>query len=150
MKSTKKTVAKKRSIPAQAREKATQTRQQRSLFNRYLASMKGKRVEATQKKIADIDQILSEGTKERRVPKFVSGKRHGTEVKRVPLLPADRARLLARQRDLRTSLPTVGKEKLRGQFLKILPTYAASQGWDRQILLDVGVPLADLEATGLK
>jgi len=140
----------KRSIPAEAREKATQTRQQRSIFNRYLATMRGKRVQATQAKIGEIDAVLSEGTKERRVPRFVNGKRQGTEVKEVPLLPADRARLLARRRDLQQSLPTTGKEQLRSQFLAILPEYAESQGWDRQILILVGVPVPDLDEAGMK
>jgi len=145
----KKVEAKKRTIPARAREKATQTRQQRSIFNRYLASMKGNRVQSAQEKIKESDRLLAEGVKERKVPKFVDGKRQGTELKKVTLLPADRARLLAKQRDLIASLPTTGKESLRGQFLKILPGYAASQGWDRAILLEVGVPAIDLDEAGI-
>lgn len=150
MPARKRTESKKRSIPADAREKATKTRQQRSIFNRYLATLRGRRIQATQAKIAEIDNLLSEGTKKRRVPKFVGGKRQGTEVKEVPLLPADRARLLARRRDLQQSLPTTGKEQLRSQFLEVLPDYAASQGWDRKILLDVGVPEVDLDEAGIR
>ncbi len=139
-----------RSIPPEAREKATRTRQQRSIFNRYLSSMRGKRISATREKIREIEAILERGTKERKVPKFVDGKRAGTEVKEVPLLPADKARLLKKRKELLKSLPTTGKESLRKQFLEILPDYARSQGWDREILLEVGVPEADLDEAGIE
>ncbi len=146
----KKVVVARATISPEAREKATRTRQHRSVFNRYVSSLRGKRVVATEAKILEIDKQLSEGTKERRVPKFVKGKRQGTEVKQVPLLPADRARLLARRRDLVGSLPATGKEDLRCEFLGILTEYAASQGWDREILLAAGVPEADLDEVGIR
>ena len=139
---------KKRVIPPEAREKATRTRQRRSIFNRYLGSLRGKRVLATEAKITAIDHTLDRGTKERRVPKFIQGIRQGTEIRQVALLPADKAQLLARRRDLKACLPIIGKGPLRSEFLAILPEYATSQGWDQQILLDVGVPEADLKAAG--
>lgn len=139
-----------RPITDEARKKATRTRQQRSVFNRYLATLRGKRVLATEAKIAAINTMLVEGTKERWVPKFVKGVRMGTERKKVALLPADRARLLARRRDLQAKLPITGKGELRDEFLAILPIYAASQGLNREILLDVGVPVIDLDAAGIE
>lgn len=149
MPARKKAPATKRRIPDEAREKATRTRQHRSIFNRYINSLRGKRVLATEAKILEVNRLLELGTKERRVPKFVDGKRQGTEVKDVALLPADRARLLRKRRDLEASLPTTGKEDLRQDFLRVLPEYASSQGWDAEILLEVGVPAEDLTAAGL-
>lgn len=137
-------------IPDEARRKATITRQKRSVFNRYLKSLESKKVKTTKARVAEIDEILERGTKQRRVPKFVNGKRSGTELKHVPLLPADRARFIAKRRAYEAAIPKIGKAELREEFLQILPEYAAGQGWDREILLAVGVPEVDLEAAGIK
>ena len=139
-----------RTFLPEAREKGTKTRHQRSVFNRYLLGLQGKRILNIKAKIAEIGKALEEGTKQRRVPKFVGGKRTGTQMKNVPFLPAVRARLLARRRDLIASIPTTGKAELRAEFLAILPECAASQGWDREILLEVGVPEVDLDEAGIE
>jgi hypothetical protein len=145
-----KSTVKKHNISSEARAKATQTRQLRAVFNKYLASLTGRRVQSTHSKIAEIDAFLKEGSKQRRVPKFTNGKRVGTEMKDVALLPADRARLIARRRELERKIPVTGKENLRDHFLKILPEYASSQGWDRSILLEAGVSAIDLDEVGIK
>ena len=139
----------KRTIPDSARAKATRTRQHRSIFNRYINSLSGKRVLATEAKIREVDLTLERGTKPRRVPKFVDGVRQGTQIKDVALLPADRARLLRKRKDLIASLPRTGKEDLRADFLRILPEYAGGQGGHTEFLLVGGVPADDLVAAGL-
>jgi hypothetical protein len=72
------------------------------------------------------------------------------QVKEVTLLPADRARLIFKRRELEKKIPTTGKESLHEQFLMILPKYATAQNWDRSILLEVGVPATDLDEAGIR
>lgn len=138
-----------RTISDEARAKANVTRAKRSVFNRYLKSLSGRRANSAREQLTEIDETLEHGTRERLVAKFVDGKRKGTERKHVPLLPADRARLIAKRRQLVAKLEATGKPSLREEFLSILPDYAASQGWDRAILRAVGVPEKDLDEAGI-
>ena len=138
-----------RTIPDEAREKAIKTRQDRSIFNRYLASMNSKRAMGTQARIDAIDIQLDQDTRERKVPKFSGGKRDGIEKKTLPLQPSAKAKLLARRNMLLTKLLRMGNLSLREQFLAVLPGYMASQRWDRDILLQVGVPVIDLDEAGI-
>ncbi|MDY0062488.1 MAG: hypothetical protein RBU45_21925 [Myxococcota bacterium] len=64
------------------------------------------------------------------------------------------ARLVAREtmhqrgvfnRYLRLVSTAAAPQELRAEFLSILPGYARRNGLDRRILLDVGVPKADLD-----
>ena len=139
-----------RQISDESRLKATDTRQKRSVFNRYIKSLGGKRAADRAARVAWIDAMLERGTKERRVPKFVDGKRRGTHLKEVPLLPAARAKYLGIRRRLAVVQPSGNSLELRAEFLAVLPGYATSQRWDREILEAVGVPPADLDAAGIE
>ena len=49
-----------------------------------------------------------------------------------------------KKRDLEAASRSAVSSALRAEFLRILPDYAARNGWDREVLLAVGVPEEDL------
>jgi hypothetical protein len=136
-------------ITAEAREKGAISKSQRGIFNRYLRALQGRALERNREKIAEIDETLARGRQVRKAPVFKNGKRIGTREKELPLLPSERAKLMASRIQLEANLTRKAPDELRGEFLAILPDYAAKNGLTRDILLSVGVPAEDLAAVGL-
>ncbi len=135
----------KRELPPGARELATETRRQRGIFNKYLKSLQG----SVRRKLNDVEQELERGTRVKKVPLFKDKKRVGSVSKEVTLLPSDRAQLLARKRQLEEALKSAAPAELRKDFLAILPEYAQKSGFDRNVLIQVGVPEEDLDTAGI-
>ena len=136
-------------ITAEAREKGAISKSQRGIFNKYLRSLQGRAAERNREKIAELEETLSRGRQIRKAPVFKNGKRIGTREKELPLLPSERAKLMAQKGQLEANLTRKAPDELRRDFLAILPEYAAKNGLTREILVSVGVPLEDLAAVGL-
>lgn len=137
-------------ITPEAREKGAVSKSQRGIFNKYLKSLQGRAVEKTRTKIDEIDEMLERGTRFKQAPVFRNGKRVGTREKELPLLPSERANLMAKRGKLEAGLTRKAPDDLRAQFLEILPEYAERNGLSREILLEVGVPTEDLDASGIR
>lgn len=137
-------------ISAEARQKGAVSKVQHGIFNRYIRAIRGASAEKNRRKIAEIDEMLTRGTRTKKAPLFEDGKRIGTVEKELPLLPSERAIWLARRARLEESLVRSAPEDLRRQFLEMLPEYAARHELSRAILLEVGVPASDLDAAGIQ
>lgn len=136
-------------ITAEAREKGAISKSQRGIFNKYLKALQGRAVERTRAKITEIEETLARGTRLKQAPVFRNGKRVGTREKELPLLPSERANLMARKMKLEASLTRKAPDELRQQFLAILPEYVERNELTREILLEVGVPREDLDEAGI-
>ncbi len=136
-------------ITAEAREKGAQSKIQRGIFNKYIRALSGSAVERNRARIAEIDEVLERGTREKKAPVFEDGKRVGTTTKQLPLLPSERATLLVRRKKLEEQLAQKAPDDLRQQFIEMLPEYAERNEFTREILLAAGVPEEDLNEAGL-
>ncbi|MCA9544726.1 MAG: hypothetical protein KC613_10065 [Myxococcales bacterium] len=99
--------------------------------------------------LAELEVTLARGARLKRAAVFEDGRRVGTTDKLLPLLPAEHAQLLVRRNTLRAEVEHAVPSELHAAFLEMLPEYAARNGFTRSILLEVGVPAADLDAVGL-
>jgi hypothetical protein len=136
-------------ITPEAREKGAISKSQRGIFNKYLKALQGRAVDKTRTRITEIDEMLARGTRFKQAPVFRNGKRVGTREKELPLLPSERANLMAKRTKLEAGLTRKAPDDLRQQFIAILPEYAERNGLDRAILMDVGVPAEDLDEAGV-
>ncbi|MCB9537929.1 MAG: hypothetical protein H6704_16875 [Myxococcales bacterium] len=136
-------------ITAEARRRGAAAKAARGVFNRYIKALQGKAVTRTQARIDEIDATLARGTRLKKSPVFEDGKRVGTTERQLPLLPSERAILMAQRRRLEESLTQRAPDELRAQFLAMLPEYAERHELTRDILLEVGVPAEDLDAVGI-
>ena len=136
-------------ITAEAREKGAISKSQRGIFNKYMKALQGRAVEKNRHKIAEIEEMLVRGTRFKKAPVFKNGKRIGTREKELPLLPSERAIWMARKQKLEQSLTRKAPDDLRREFLAILPDYATKNGLTHAILIEVGVPEADLDEAGV-
>ncbi len=152
-KSTRKTGAQKKgrrgNITAEAREKGAISKSQRGIFNKYMKALQGRSIDKNRQKIAEIEEMLARGTRFKKAPIFKNGRRIGTRDKELPLLPSEQAIWMARKQKLEASLTRKAPDELRRDFLVILTDYAEKNGLTRKILIDVGVPEADLDEAGL-
>ncbi len=137
-------------ITPEAREKGAVSKSQRGIFNKYLKALQGRAADKTRTKIDEIDEMLQRGTRFKQAPVFKAGKRVGTKEKELPLLPSERANLLAKRRKLEAGLTRKAPDDLRAQFLAVLPEYAERNGLSRDILIGVGVPADDLDEAGVR
>jgi len=124
---------------------------QQELFNKYM----GRKQEPNKAKaeaLAKVELQLKDGEKERVVPKFENGARVGTEKKMIPLSPFDRAKLLMQREELLKSqgMTSAKREAMRGEFLAMLPEFAAKAGFSAEVLRKIGVEDDDLEQAGFK
>ena len=136
-------------ISSAARARGAEAKSHRGVFNRYLRALQGPAVERIRQRLEEIEATIARGTRLKRAPVFEEGKRTGTTERVLALLPSERAQLLVRRAQLTASLAEVAPPALREAFLAMLPEYAARNGFTRAILLEVGVPPADLEAAGI-
>jgi hypothetical protein len=134
-------------FPEGARETARQIRAQRGIFNRYVRALNQK---STTAKLDELQAQLAKGVVIKKVPVFQDGQRVGSVEKEVPMLPSDRARLMARIEALKAKKGKGVNDDLRQKFLDILPSYAARYNLTRDILLNVGVPEEDLDAANIQ
>jgi hypothetical protein len=119
------------------------------VFNRYLRTLQGAAVERLRQRLEEVAQALERGTRLKRAPVFDDGRRVGTTERELALLPSERAQLLVRRAQIEASLAGIAPADLRTAFLEMLPEYAARNGFTREILMEVGVPQADLDACGI-
>ena len=136
-------------ITPEAREKGAISKSQRGIFNKYMKALQGRSIDKNRQKIAEIDEMLTRGTRFKKAPVFKNGKRIGTREKALPLLPSERAIWMARKQRLETSLTRKAPDELRRDFLVVLPDYAEKNGLTREILIEVGVPEVDLDEAGI-
>lgn len=133
-------------ISADARARGAQAKSHRGVFNRYLRALQGAAVERLRQRLDEVEQALTRGTRLKRAPVFEEGRRVGTTERELALLPSERAQLLVRRAQIEASLAGAAPPDLRAAFLEMLPDYATRNGFTRDILLEVGVPPADLDA----
>lgn len=136
-------------ISSAARERGAEAKSHRGVFNRYLRALQGPAVERIRQRLLEVETTLARGTRLKRAPVFEEGRRIGTTERALALLPSERAQLLVRRAQLTASLAEAAPPALRDAFLAMLPDYAARNGFTRAILLEVGVPPADLDAAGI-
>lgn len=136
-------------ITAEAREKGAISKSQRGIFNKYLKALQGRSAEKTRLKVEEIEETLERGTRFKKAPVFKNGKRIGTREKELPLLPSERAILMAKKIKLEASLTRKAPDELRREFLAVLPDYAEKNELTREILIEVGVPETDLDEAGI-
>lgn len=146
-----------RVITDESRRRGRQSKRQRSVFNKYMEAIQPRPIsERHQKRLSEIELILSRGTVERSVPVFGdpegTGRRRrvGTTRKMVPMKPAERVKLINEQRKLQAPTNHGPSGSLRAEFLAMLPAYADRLGLSRESLEEAGVPAADLDEAGLR
>ena len=136
-------------ITAEAREKGAISKSQRGIFNKYMKALQGRSIDKNRQKITEIEEMLARGTRFKKAPVFKNGKRIGTREKALPLLPSERAIWMARKQKLEAGLTRTAPDELRRDFLVVLPDYAEKNSLTREILVEVGVPEADLDEAGI-
>lgn len=137
-------------ISRAARKRGAQVRAQRGIFNRYIRALEGPRAVRIRDRITEIDATLERGTRRKKAPVFEAGQRVGSTERWLPLLPSEKALLMAeRARLVRSLAGHAPPAELRAAFLEILPQFADRNELTREILLAVGVPATDLDEVGL-
>ncbi len=114
-----------------------------------MRALQGPRADRIRSRIDEIDALLARDTRVEKAPVWRGGERVGTTERALPLLPSERALHMARRRRLRESLDALAPPELRRDFLAMLPGYAEQHGFDREIMLAVGVPARDLDEAGI-
>ena len=153
-------------------QKGSERKRRNSLFSRYLRA--GAVTARRTKQAAELARLraeLASGTRERSIPLFtdlpqphtsptgvITLRRERlrnedgtaqTAVEQRPLLPHERLARLAEIKRLEGMGGDGGGEKLRAQFLEMLPSYAADTGANAEVLRMCGVSDVDLLACGL-
>lgn len=157
----KKVAGKGKGIPLEAIQRGAESRVESGIFNDYLkacAKKPGARTEKHRARVAEIDALLSAGSRLKNAPIWEgTGKdrtRKGSVEKLSPLLPAEKIALMRERAELNGKIADAEsggnvKDDLRAEFRRILPGFAKRHGYGLDMLRAVGIPDADLEACGL-
>lgn len=150
-------------ISDESRASASFSRRVGALVNEYVRKLRdggaGGISDRKAKRLAEIEAELSSGQREKKIPVFVEGapgekkRRDGTKPGLLPLTPIERADLIAERARLQAGGGSGSRAKklaqLRAEVLAALPEFARRKGWDRAILIEIGIPAADLDACGM-
>lgn len=151
---------KKRTVTKETTAKRSAARKETAIVNQYLTARKKRQAKAgsgkternIEERIKEIDETLARGSKEKRVPKgkIIAGQKRESVVKPVPLRPTEIAKLMKEREQLQRRLEggprrrTAKADRLHEEFLRVLPGWARRMGYNREILLAMGVTEEEL------
>ena len=148
-------------VSPEAIQRGIEARNQQSVFNSYVnaSGRESAQLRKDRARVTEITATLDRGTEIKSVAawagKGAARKRAGTVEKAVKILPARKLALMSERSaaeariKIAEAAPRVTADQ-RAEFLRILPPFAARKGYDRSMLIEAGVPEADVIAARIK